>query len=44
MKTIEVNKIDVGYANELIIKNLSISIPSNKITTIIYQTDAASQL
>ncbi|WP_080873619.1 ABC transporter ATP-binding protein [Oceanobacillus timonensis] len=35
MKAIEVNDIDVGYINELIIKNLSISIPSNKITTII---------
>lgn len=35
MKAIEINEIDVGYANELIIQDLSISIPANKITTII---------
>lgn len=35
MKAIEVNEIGVGYANELIIKDLSVSIPKNKITTII---------
>lgn len=35
MKALEVNEIGVGYANELIIKDLSVSIPKNKITTII---------
>nr|WP_078059875.1 MULTISPECIES: ABC transporter ATP-binding protein [Gracilibacillus] len=31
----DIQDIDVGYANELIIKDLSISIPSHQITTII---------
>lgn len=35
LKALEVSEIGVGYANELIIKDLSVSIPKNKITTII---------
>lgn len=35
MKALEVKEIGVGYANELIIENLSVLIPKNKITTII---------
>lgn len=35
MGIIDVNDIDVGYTNDLIIKDLSVSIPKNKITTII---------
>lgn len=35
MKAIDIQEIDVGYANELIIEGLSIAIPANKITTII---------
>lgn len=35
LKALEVSEVGVGYANELIIKDLSVSIPKNKITTII---------
>ena len=35
MEALNVSGISVGYSNELVIKNLSVSIPNNKITTII---------
>ncbi|MGN8647311.1 ABC transporter ATP-binding protein [Gracilibacillus sp. HCP3S3_G5_1] len=35
MNALDVNKISVGYSNALIIKDLSVSIPKHKITTIV---------
>ncbi|QGH32849.1 ATP-binding cassette domain-containing protein [Gracilibacillus salitolerans] len=35
MDALDVNKISVGYSNDLIIKDLSVSMPKHKITTIV---------
>ena len=35
MDALDVNKVSVGYANDLIIKDLSVSMPKHKITTIV---------